>query len=175
MGDQAVFEFPWRHIDGYHCFGCSPDNPAGLALTTIETAAGLACRFALTRLHESYPGIIHGGIAATLLDELMANLLAVREQRFCVTVGLRVRFLASLRTDREYYAQAHLVERPADPDARFRVASEILDAENEPAVVASGSYQWLTAEQAKTLIGLTDPAASAFQHYFREPRARSDS
>src|SRR6266702_4011443 len=110
LSDPSGLELPWRQWNGDYCFGCSPDNPAGLALTAVESGDGLACSFALTRLHESYPGIIHGGIAATILDELMGNLLALREQRFCLTVGLRVRFLAPLRTGHRYQAQAHVVE-----------------------------------------------------------------
>ena len=27
---------PWRNVEGYLCFGCSPDNPSGLKMEFYE-------------------------------------------------------------------------------------------------------------------------------------------
>jgi uncharacterized protein (TIGR00369 family) len=59
-----------------HCFGCGPDNPQGLHLhfdidsTNITATASVN----LTSLHQGPPGYIHGGIIATLMDEVMSKL-----------------------------------------------------------------------------------------------------
>jgi acyl-coenzyme A thioesterase PaaI-like protein len=62
-----------------HCFGCSPVNPQGLHLTfTIDTSdpnsPTATTNVQLTRMHEGPPGHIHGGIIATLMDEVMSKL-----------------------------------------------------------------------------------------------------
>jgi uncharacterized protein (TIGR00369 family) len=60
-----------------HCFGCGPSNPQGLHLTfTTETSPTVitTTQVNLTRLHEGPRGFIHGGIIATLLDEVMSKL-----------------------------------------------------------------------------------------------------
>lgn len=63
-----------------HCFGCGPANPQGLHLsftiTEPEHPEGLraTCNLQLTRLHEGAEGFVHGGIIATLLDEVMSKL-----------------------------------------------------------------------------------------------------
>ena len=63
-----------------HCFGCGASNPEGLHLhfeLTTDLATGFPVATAqvqLTRLHEGPPGYIHGGIIATLLDEVMSKL-----------------------------------------------------------------------------------------------------
>lgn len=59
-----------------HCFGCSPDNPQGLHLHFVIDYEAIAASSPvhLTRMHEGAPGLIHGGIIATLLDEAMSKL-----------------------------------------------------------------------------------------------------
>jgi uncharacterized protein (TIGR00369 family) len=60
-----------------HCFGCGPANPQGLRLTfTVETQPTIAAEtiLSLTRLHEGAEGFVHGGIIATLMDEVMSKL-----------------------------------------------------------------------------------------------------
>jgi acyl-coenzyme A thioesterase PaaI-like protein len=60
-----------------HCFGCGPANPQGLHLTfTLETAPQITAHttLTLTRLHEGAEGYVHGGIIATMMDEVMSKL-----------------------------------------------------------------------------------------------------
>src|SRR5262249_20775572 len=57
------------------CFGCSPDNPHGLGLRFFETDAGVEIDYTAPDRVEGAPGIVHGGVQATILDEA-----------FCVTV-----------------------------------------------------------------------------------------
>ncbi len=60
-------------IDDNGCFVCGRDNPHGLKLsfTFHEDLAG--CRFSIPGHFQGWQGIIHGGIVATLLDEVMAK------------------------------------------------------------------------------------------------------
>jgi uncharacterized protein (TIGR00369 family) len=62
-----------------HCFGCGPNNPAGLKLEFVVDASDPEAITAtapvrLTRLHEGAEGYIHGGIIAVLMDEVMSKL-----------------------------------------------------------------------------------------------------
>lgn len=54
-----------------YCFACGSMNPAGLRLQ-FETGEGFA-RTVFTPCHEhqGLPGYMHGGLAATLIDEAM--------------------------------------------------------------------------------------------------------
>ncbi len=62
-----------------HCFGCGTDNPRGLhlAFTLVLSPDGTptaTTTFQLTRAYQGAPGFIHGGIIATLMDEVMSKL-----------------------------------------------------------------------------------------------------
>ena len=73
------------------CFGCSSQNPIGLKLKF--TQEGNVCRsvFTSTREHEGWPGIMHGGLLTTLLDEVMGQWLWIRKI-VAMTVELNVKF-----------------------------------------------------------------------------------
>jgi acyl-coenzyme A thioesterase PaaI-like protein len=76
----------------YHCFGCDPDNPIGLKLAfTLEGDRVTAIWEPRTDL-EGYPGVIHGGIQATLLDEIAAWYVYAVMGRAGVTRRLTVEY-----------------------------------------------------------------------------------
>lgn len=63
------------------CFVCGPDNPIGLHLTfRLEDGACLS-EFTPGENHQGYPGVIHGGMLYSALDDVMANWLYLRGAR----------------------------------------------------------------------------------------------
>lgn len=62
-------------LSGY-CFGCGPNNPQGLHLDfTVDAEAHTAtAEIELDERYQGAPGYVHGGILATLLDEVMSKL-----------------------------------------------------------------------------------------------------
>lgn len=57
------------------CVGCGPDHPTGLHLE-VRAGEGLAVhgRFAVGEHHQGAPGLAHGGVLATALDEVLGSL-----------------------------------------------------------------------------------------------------
>jgi acyl-coenzyme A thioesterase PaaI-like protein len=83
--------------EGYgNCFGCARGNRRGLRLRFRETPDGLSARVRLGQDFESFPGTIHGGIIATVLDESMGRAVHRLTGLPGVTMGLRARFLAAV-------------------------------------------------------------------------------
>ena len=65
---------PFAHAAQNRCFGCGPINPAGLHLEfLIAPDRSVVSLPAVTENFEGYPGNLHGGIIATLLDEAMSK------------------------------------------------------------------------------------------------------
>jgi uncharacterized protein (TIGR00369 family) len=65
---------------GNHCFGCGPENDAGLQLKfkLDEQTQRFVCRFKLPNRFEGPPSHAHGGIIATILDEAMGKVSKLR-------------------------------------------------------------------------------------------------
>jgi len=65
-GVQGVQE---RYAPSSICFGCGPTNADGLRISSDEGSDGsLVARFTPETHHHAFPGVVSGGILATLLD-----------------------------------------------------------------------------------------------------------
>jgi len=88
---------PTSLTDNY-CFVCGQDNPQGLKIAVTYDAGAMAAEteLSLPREYQGWSAVIHGGILATLLDEMMAHAV----WHFAgpgLTLGLEVRFHAPLK------------------------------------------------------------------------------
>ena len=57
-----------------YCYGCGDANPIGLRLNHRLERRRLVTEFLPLEEHQGWPGMVHGGILATLLYEVMENL-----------------------------------------------------------------------------------------------------
>ena len=96
------------------CFGCSPTNPRGLALRFRREGEEIHARYTIADAFHGAPGIAHGGIVATLLDEVSCALVALVLDRHVVTGELSVRYERSVpvETPLELVARAASREHP---------------------------------------------------------------
>jgi acyl-coenzyme A thioesterase PaaI-like protein len=82
------------------CFACGDDNPIGLHLDDIrregdEVLATLRPRPA----YQGYPGVLHGGISATALDEVMGYAAILLAGIWAATATMDVRYRAQVPLD----------------------------------------------------------------------------
>lgn len=54
------------------CFGCGQDNPIGLKLRFMWDGETAKAEFVPGEVFQGWPGLIHGAIVITLLDEVMS-------------------------------------------------------------------------------------------------------
>jgi uncharacterized protein (TIGR00369 family) len=65
---------PLAHGAQHSCFGCGPANRTGLKLKFyVNQEHTIVCHFRIPRRFEGPPGLTHGGVIATLLDEAMSK------------------------------------------------------------------------------------------------------
>ena len=72
--------------------GTTGENPLGLGLVFEKEPPGLVARFEPTAGHRGPPGFLHGGIAATVLDETMASVGWAMDGVPCVTATLELKY-----------------------------------------------------------------------------------
>jgi len=95
------------------CVACSLLDQKGLHLEFEVSDEGVVSHFECDRSCQGYPGIMHGGIIATILDGAMGNCLFA-QGRTAVTVEMTTRFRHPVYINRQATVRAWLV-RPADP------------------------------------------------------------
>jgi uncharacterized protein (TIGR00369 family) len=65
-----LLENPFRTLDGYNCFGCSPNNSHGLRMEFFDEGDSVVSTWEPTRNFQGWHNVLHGGIQATLMDEI---------------------------------------------------------------------------------------------------------
>ncbi len=77
------------------CFICGLENPVGLKLRIYEVEPGtIETTFTAPQHFQGYPGVLHGGIAASILDEISgrAHMGDPSQPRFMFTARLEVKY-----------------------------------------------------------------------------------
>jgi uncharacterized protein (TIGR00369 family) len=95
------------------CYGCGPANPSGLRLEFFETDDGVEVEYAVPEHLAGAPGIVHGGVQATLLDEAMCMTAYAKEGTPVVTGELTVRYLSAVPTGTPLTIRGRITERRA--------------------------------------------------------------
>jgi acyl-coenzyme A thioesterase PaaI-like protein len=113
------------------CFVCGQRNPSGLHAVYRQEGDRIVTEFTGHEVHEGYPGVVHGGLLATLLDETMGR-AALFSAAWTMTGRLEVRYRAPAPTHRQLVVTAWLTrERRHAFEARgeVRIEGEELVAE----------------------------------------------
>jgi acyl-coenzyme A thioesterase PaaI-like protein len=92
------------------CFGCSPTHPSGLNLRFRRRGERVLSRYTIADRFHGAPGVAHGGIVATILDEVSCAAVHLVTDRWVTTGELTVRY-----------------ERPCPVEQPLDVAAAIVD------------------------------------------------
>ncbi|WP_026426080.1 PaaI family thioesterase [Actinokineospora inagensis] len=167
---STPIEVPWRVLPDYRCFGCSPSNEHGLRLEFTHAGEGIECVLRVDRTFESYPGVVHGGIATTVCDEIMGNLLVLKVGNSVFTTTLRTRYLSPLSVGVEYRCVATADAVGPESEPPYRAYAEIVDPDGAVCVTAVGTYQPATAAQVRDRMDLTDHEAELIENALADLR-----
>jgi uncharacterized protein (TIGR00369 family) len=77
-----------------HCFVCGVENDHGLGMKFYEVAPGeVQAEYTVPEHFQGYPGVVHGGVIAAMLDEVTGRAFMHGEPpRFMYTAKLSVRY-----------------------------------------------------------------------------------
>jgi uncharacterized protein (TIGR00369 family) len=129
------------------CFVCGLGNPAGLHAALYEVESGeVVALFTPGEQHQGYPGRLHGGIAATILDETIGRAIMVSSKGavWGVTVEFTVRYRKPVPLDVELRAVGRIVK---DATRFFEGTGEILLPDGTVAVEGHGRYLRMPLER----------------------------
>jgi uncharacterized protein (TIGR00369 family) len=85
---------PKKQPNSAQCFGCGVNNSYGLAMAFYELGPGhVVCDITVPEHFQGYPGVVHGGVVATMLDEIANRVLLVDDHsRMMMTAKLTTRY-----------------------------------------------------------------------------------
>jgi uncharacterized protein (TIGR00369 family) len=157
--DHYTVPNPFVGHEGYQCFGCDPNNPIGLRLTFTRDGDEVSAEWTPRPDLEGYPGVIHGGILATLADEIGGWYGLAVLGRAGVTRELSIQYQSPARSsDGPFRIAAQCAEsdeKSADIDVTVSSASG--------AVCATARVTYALFSDALARKRLSFPGAEAFR------------
>jgi len=146
---------PFPDLPRYNCYVCAPGNPQGfkcefyydpgqdLVLSVIPEPG---------QVREGFPGILHGGFQAMLLDEIMIWAVYRIGGRISFTGSMEVKFSKTLYIDRPLVAKGRVIRS----SKRLFGAEGWLESGGEVKCRGTGTYVVPTWQDFTDLIGTTD-------------------
>lgn len=125
-----------RHYDDA-CFACGRDNPIGLHLDDFSLDDDrVGARFAPRLDYRGAGTTLHGGVAATALDEILVWAGIITEDVLTVTGNIALRYRRPVHVDESITVSARVDERNG---RRLRISGE-LTVDDQVRVEGSGLY-----------------------------------
>lgn len=150
-------------IKPHHCFACGATNLAGLGLPLHVDGDSCWTELELPDRFEGWAGIAHGGIVATILDEVMAWSLVDRDA-WGLTARMSIEFKRPVPVGHRIRAEGRLDERRR---RLLRTSARLFDpASGEVYATAEGLYVAAPSERREALkraygFGTTDGTGAA--------------
>ncbi len=138
----------------HSCFVCGDANPLGLHLRFHTDGRIVRAEFTPRPEHIGFQGVVHGGLIATLLDEIMVWACAVGAGQFAFCAELTVRYRQPLRPGVTAVATAELANNRRG--RLFETRAELRDA--AAGLLASATGKYLPVPPAETPVLMADLA-----------------
>jgi acyl-coenzyme A thioesterase PaaI-like protein len=144
------------------CFVCGIENPCGLKIRFFnDEHHRCTARITLGEQYQSYPGIVHGGILATILDETMGRAILaegnepreITDERFMFTAKIEIRYRKSVPLNQEFVVRGRVDK---DRGRLVMVSGEIVLADGTVAVEASATLADIPPDQIGQMLDQTE-------------------
>jgi len=134
---------------GQPCFGCAPDHPIGFRLSFERGEGEVITRFVPHERYQGPPGILHGGLAFTLADEIGAWAIIVMLEKFGFTAQMQSKLHKPIRVGEEVIGRGRIAK-----DAG-RVVDVVVTVEQggAPALTSELRFVILDARGAERMLG----------------------
>jgi acyl-coenzyme A thioesterase PaaI-like protein len=101
MLNSEESEFVFRQPNSDYCFICGRHNPHGLYMAFYDDGDKTVCAtHTVPEAYQGYPGVVHGGIVAAMLDEAVGRVAMIGDpHHFMMSVKLEVKYRHPVPTE----------------------------------------------------------------------------
>jgi uncharacterized protein (TIGR00369 family) len=133
-----------------HCFICGRKNPHGLYMTFYDNGENAVfSEYTVAEEYQSYPGIVHGGIVAAMLDEVVGRVAMIDDHHhFMMSVKLEVKYRHPVPTETPLQIIGRIVK------LRGRLGKAVGEVVLPDGTIAAESAMTLANVPAEMLVGV---------------------
>lgn len=135
------------------CFACGRLNSIGLHLRFTPVVQGdregVEARYEPRPEDQGFPGVMHGGILVTLLDEAMAWAMFARDSTLGVTAKMETRYRRPVPPDAELVVRGFVTRMRG---RRIEAEASLFDSSGERLVESTGLFLQLPQAETEQLL-----------------------
>ena len=125
--------------DDQYCFACGRENPYGLHMEVTYPGETAETHLTLPREFQGWNGVAHGGIIATLLDEIMAHVV-IHHIGEAATASLTIRYRDPLPIGVPFQVRGWISEKKS---RLVKTVSELRLLTEDQKLIATGESKFL--------------------------------
>lgn len=129
----------YAELEGYNCFACSPTNPYGLKCKFVDEGDCVSCHWMPNEHYQGFFNVLHGGIQATLIDEIASWVIFTRLNTAGMTVEMNVKYRKTVHSNKGEIVLKAKLESAFSRLATAKV--ELFNADGELATEAEVVYR----------------------------------
>ena len=137
----------------HHCFGCGPVNPAGLHMDFFSDGRSVCSTVAVPPHLCGWNNLVHGGIIATLLDEIMSWTGIHLLKKITLTKSMTVEFIKPVSISHPLTLEGRIIE--VTPKREARVEGVVLNAEGALCARGRSTLALLSPGQPRNWVSWT--------------------
>jgi uncharacterized protein (TIGR00369 family) len=150
--------------DDHHCFGCSPINPHGLQMDFYYAEKTVFSWLSVPEHLCGWNNLLHGGVIATILDEIMSWTAIYILKKFILTKKMTVEFIKPLTVGTKLTAKGMVFDIISEREAV--IDGFLFDDRQRLCARSKGTYALLGADTAKKLKVVDEDAIRRFTPVF---------
>lgn len=167
MEDREKYRFiPTKGWDK-HCFGCSPDNSAGLQMKFYTDEKSIFSWVKVPDHLRGWNNLVHGGVISTILDEVMGWAAIHLLKLIVLTKTMTIDFIQPVFIDDELKAEARITK--FDNDGEVIIDATLHNGHGELCTKSTGVFSYFPPDTIKKMGIMDDECLREFENYIVEP------
>lgn len=143
---------------GVMCYACGEKNSRGLHMEFRREGDRTVCDYTPRDYQQGYPGRMHGGLVATLIDEAM-GWAVYGAQQWGATARLNIRFRQPVYLDQTLHVEAWITKNRSRRHGRLiELRAEVRDAGGKLLAEGDGTFMKLDQRTASQMNDLARDA-----------------
>lgn len=151
---------PLVNKENHSCFGCSSINASGLQMKFFTNGEVLYSWLSVPSHLCGWDDMVHGGVLAAILDEIMSWTAIHFSKRFSVTQAMSFKFHKSVLIGEEIRAEGRVLEFKRKKEAI--VEGHLYKGNNTLCVKSVGTFRLFTVEAMARLGNMKEEAIKKF-------------
>ena len=156
---------PLPTLENNKCFGCSPLNPSGLQMKFFTDENSLFSEVTIPEHLCGWDRLVHGGVIATILDEIMSWSAITLLKRIILTKSMTIDFIKPVYVGHVVTVEGMVLERKTEREASM--AGLLYNTEGKLCARSQGTFALFTPDAAIRMEIMSKDDVKEFEDLFK--------